>query len=100
MMPVEREDDMTSSQVSTAGHGQDSKAVIIGVTLMGIGGAFIAAGLALSGVAVISAMRRWVDEMDQSPSELAKHTWAQAKAATSAGAKAWSDEQAKALQNA
>jgi hypothetical protein len=92
MMPVEREDDMTSSQVSTAGPGPDSKAVIIGVTLMGIGGAFIAAGLALSGVAMVTGLRRWIDEMDQPPSALAKQTWAQAKAATAAGAKAWQDE--------
>jgi hypothetical protein len=41
--------------------------------------------------AIISAARRRVNQLEQPPSELAKRTWQQARAATTAGAKPWRD---------
>jgi hypothetical protein len=37
----------------------------------------------------VSAVRQRVNQLEQPPSELAKRTWQQARAATTAGAKAW-----------
>ena len=63
--------------------------LMTGGALMGIGALFGVAGLVLSGSALIRAVRQWVQEMDMPPSEVARAKWAQAKAATTAGASAW-----------
>jgi hypothetical protein len=47
------------------------------------------AGLIVGGSHLVSATRKWVQEMEVPPSDLAKAKWAQAKAAASAGASAW-----------
>ena len=57
--------------------------------LVGVGAVLVMAGLAVGGVHLTSATRRWVREMEVPPSELAKLKWAQAKAAALAGAAAW-----------
>ncbi len=57
--------------------------------LVGTGGLLGFVGVLLLSSAVVSATRRWVDQLDQPPSELAKLKWRQARAATAAGAKAW-----------
>ena len=49
----------------------------------------VLAGLAVGGGHLLSATRRWVNEMEVPPSELARIKWTQAKAAMSAGAQAW-----------
>jgi hypothetical protein len=43
----------------------------------------------LVGSAIMSAARQRVNQLEQPPSELAKRRWQQARAATTAGAKAW-----------
>ena len=54
------------------------------------GGCIIAlAGLALGSGHMAVATRRWVNEMEVPPSELARIKWTQARAAMSAGAQAW-----------
>jgi hypothetical protein len=60
-----------------------------GGVLIGIGGLLGFAGMVLVSSAIISAARQRVNQLEQPPSELAKRTWQQARAATTAGAKAW-----------
>jgi hypothetical protein len=60
-----------------------------GGVLIGIGGLLGFTGMLLVSSAIVSAARRRVNQLEQPPSELAKRTWQQARAATTAGAKAW-----------
>jgi hypothetical protein len=60
-----------------------------GGVLIGLGGLLGFAGMLLVSSAIVSAARRRVNQLEQPPSELAKRTWQQARAATTAGAKAW-----------
>ena len=60
-----------------------------GGVLIGIGGLLGFTGMLLVGSAIVSAARQRVNQLEQPPSELAKRTWQQARAATTAGAKAW-----------
>ncbi len=69
----------------------DSRHIIIGGTLFGIGVGACIAGIAISGSAFLSAVQSWVGAMERPPSELARGTWAQAKAAAAAGRQAWTD---------
>jgi hypothetical protein len=63
--------------------------LIIGGVLVGIGAMLVMAGIAVGGAHVFAATRRWVNEMETPPSEIARQKWAQAKAAATAGASAW-----------
>ena len=47
------------------------------------------AGLAIGGAHLVTATRRWINEMEVPPSEQARLKWAQARAAYTAGASAW-----------
>ena len=60
-----------------------------GGVLFGIGGLLGFTGMLLVSSAIVSAARRRVNQLEQPPSELAKRKWQQARAATTAGAKAW-----------
>ena len=60
-----------------------------GGVLIGIGGLLGFTGMLLVGSAIVSAARQRVNQLEQPPSELAKRTWQQARAATIAGAQAW-----------
>ncbi len=57
--------------------------------MVGIGGLLGFAGIALVGSALVSATQRWVQQLELPPSEIAKLKWQQARAATTAGARAW-----------
>ncbi len=63
--------------------------LVTGGSLVAAGALIALAGLAVSGLHVVSATRRWVGEMEVPPSELAKIRWTQARSAASAGAAAW-----------
>ena len=63
--------------------------LVTGGSLVAAGALIALAGLAVSGLHVVSATRRWVGEMEVPPSELAKIKWTQARSAASAGAAAW-----------
>jgi len=63
--------------------------LIIGGVLVGVGAMLVVAGLAVGSAHVFAATRRWINEMETPPSELARQKWAQAKAAASAGTAAW-----------
>jgi hypothetical protein len=60
-----------------------------GGVLIGIGGLLGFTGMLLASAAIVSAARQRVNQLEQPPSELAKRTWQQARAAATAGAKAW-----------
>ena len=63
--------------------------LIVGGVLVGIGAMFVMAGIAVGSTHVLAATRRWVNEMETPPSELARQKWAQARAAAAAGSAAW-----------
>jgi hypothetical protein len=77
-----------------------ARPLISGAVLIGIGGMMALAGLIVGGSHVISATRRWVQETDMTPGELARAKWAQARAATTAGANAWRTAPADAQAHA
>ncbi len=63
--------------------------LIVGGVLIGIGAAFAVAGFAVAGSHVALATRRWAQDLDVPPNELAKLKWEQARAAAAAGASSW-----------
>jgi hypothetical protein len=63
--------------------------LITGGALIGAGALIALAGMVVGGTHVVAATRRWVQEMEVPPSELAKIKWAQARTAAAAGAAAW-----------
>ena len=71
---------MTDTQSSTSGLQLRSGPLITGAALIGGGVMLALAGLAVGGAHLLAATRRWVDEMEVPPSELARLKWAQAKA--------------------
>jgi hypothetical protein len=60
-----------------------------GVALFGAGGLLCAAGATLGLAAVVGATRRWVGELEEPPTQMARRRWTQAKTATMAGVDAW-----------
>ena len=69
----------------------DSRSIIIGGTLFGLGVGACIAGAAVSGSAMLSAVHNWIGNMERPPAELARGTWTQAKAAATAAQQAWTD---------
>jgi hypothetical protein len=67
----------------------DKRMVTAGGALVVAGGLLGFAGMAIAGTALLVAARRWVQQMEVSPRELAALRWQQAKQATMAGAQAW-----------
>ena len=78
-----------TDQASQGGIRLDRRLVMGGGVLIGTGGLLGFTGALLLSSAVVSATRRWVNQLDQPPSELAKLKWRQARAATTAGAYTW-----------
>lgn len=68
-----------------------------GAILVGVGAVIGLIGLAVSGGHVIAATRRWIDELETPPSELARQRWDQGKAAVAAGASAWQNHPKRTL---
>ncbi|HEY1467340.1 MAG TPA: hypothetical protein VGF11_09800 [Acidimicrobiales bacterium] len=68
----------------------DSKLLRLGAVLAGVGGAVWLAGITVGGLALGSAARQWVQQLDHPPRELARIKLRQAMAAGAAGADAWS----------
>ena len=63
--------------------------IVIGAALIGAGALIGICGMIVGGTALASATSKWVRELEVPPTEVAKHKWHQAKAATTAGATAW-----------
>jgi hypothetical protein len=68
-----------------------NRVLVAGGVLAGVGGLLGCAGALLVSSALVSASRRWVQQLDPPPGTMAKRTWQQARAATTAGARAWRD---------
>ena len=73
--------------------------IAAGGVLIGIGGLLGLTGMLLVGSAIVSAARQRVNQLEQPPSELAKRTWQQARAASAAGAKAWRNRPAATVSS-
>ena len=78
-----------TDQASQGGIRLNRRLVVGGGVLLGTGGLLAFTGVLLLSSAVVAATRQWVNQLEQPPSELAKLKWRQARAATTAGAKAW-----------
>jgi hypothetical protein len=77
---------------SSQGDIQLNRSLLVGGgVLIALGGLLGFTGMALVGSALISATRRWINRLEQPPSEIARRKWQQTKAAASAGAAAWRD---------
>jgi hypothetical protein len=63
--------------------------LITSAAMIGVGTLIALAGLAVGGGHLVTATRRWINEMEVPPSEQARLKWAQARAAYAAGASAW-----------
>jgi hypothetical protein len=78
-----------SDHASPEGMQVNRSLLVGGGVLVGIGGLLGFTGMVLVGSALLSATRQWVQQLEQPPSEMARHTWQQAKVAAAAGAQAW-----------
>jgi len=67
----------------------NTRQIVGGSILIGIGGVLALAGAAMAGTALVAAYRDQVQQMDVPPSEIARQNWSRVKAATSAGVGAW-----------
>lgn len=77
------------AQRSSSGPQFRSGPMITGGALVAAGGLIALAGIAVGGAHLLAATRRWVNEMEVPPSELAKIKWSQARSAAAAGTAAW-----------
>jgi hypothetical protein len=80
---------MSNGENSGSGPQYRAAPLIISAAMVGTGTVIVLAGLAVGGAHLLTATRRWVNEMEVPPSELARIKWTQARAAMSAGAQAW-----------
>ena len=87
---------MTSNAAAKASSGQpdaafrlNTRPLLVGGALMGLGGLLGLAGVVVSGSALAMALREWSAKQEVPPSEMARHHWERAKKATAAGATAW-----------
>jgi hypothetical protein len=78
-----------TTQTSTPAFQFNNTQIVVGAVLLCAGGLIGMTGLIIGGGALVSATRHWLDELEESPSEVVRHKWHQTKAATNAGAEAW-----------
>jgi len=78
-----------SYKVSSSAPQVHSGPLVTGAALVAAGGLLALAGMVIGGGHLVTALRRWVKDMDVPPSELAKLKLAQARAAAAAGADVW-----------
>ena len=78
-----------SDQESQGGVQVNQGLVVGGAVLIGLGGVLGFAGMMMLSTAVVSATRRWLQQLEHPPTETAKLRLQQLRAATSAGAEAW-----------
>ena len=79
----------TNTQKPRSGLQFNTPILITAGALVGFGSVLGMTGLALGMGELVAVTRRWMRYKDVTPSELARQKWAQAKAATTAGAGAW-----------
>jgi hypothetical protein len=67
----------------------NTRLLLSGAALTGIGGSIAALGLGLASAAIVGAGRRWQQRTEMTPAQLAKHAFSAAQIATNAGYGAW-----------
>jgi hypothetical protein len=60
-----------------------------GAVLALVGSMLVGIGMLLGGMAVLSAARQWIQQLETPPTETARSVFRQLQSAASAGAKAW-----------
>ena len=80
---------MTDSRNPEPAFRVNSRPLIVGGVLMGLGGVLGLAGVVISGSCLAAAVRDWANRQEVPPTALARHHWERAKASASAGASAW-----------
>jgi hypothetical protein len=80
---------MTNSREPERAFRLNTRPLIVGGVLIGLGGVLGLAGMVVSGASLASAARDWANRQEVPPTELSRHHWARAKAATAAGASTW-----------
>jgi len=80
---------MDTSQETPVGFSPDSRSLILGAVLIGVGSAIGLTGLGICSASVVSATRQWISEMEVPPQQIARQKWNLARAAALAGADAW-----------
>ena len=63
-----------------------------GVILMGVGGVLWLTGAAVAAFTLAKAAKKWIDQLDESPADIARRRMHQMKVAASAGSKAWREQ--------
>jgi hypothetical protein len=84
-----KDDAMSDGENRSSGPQFQAAPLIISAVMVGGGTMIVLSGLAVGGGHLLSTTRRWINEMEVPPSELARMKWTQARAAMSAGAQAW-----------
>jgi membrane protein implicated in regulation of membrane protease activity len=84
-----------NGQASQNGVQVNQGLVMGGAVLLGLGGLLGFAGVMLLSSAVVSATRRWLQQLERPPREIARLRMQQMRAATSAGAEAWRGSSSK-----
>jgi hypothetical protein len=79
----------TTSALQLENFQVSTRPLAFGAAMIGAGALVGFAGLVISGSVVLVATKRWIDQLETPPAELARQKWAQARAATTAGASAW-----------
>ncbi len=80
---------MTNSSNPERAFRLNGRPLIVGGVLIGLGGVLGLAGLVVSGSCLAAAVRDWANRQEVPPTELARHHWHRARAATAAGTTAW-----------
>ena len=75
----------------------DARLLKRGVIVACIGAVTWMIGAVLSATALGRAAKKWVDQLEESPSEIARRRLHQAKVAAVAGSNAWREEQQRSV---
>jgi membrane protein implicated in regulation of membrane protease activity len=78
-----------ADQASEDGTQGNRGLLVAGSALVGFGVFVAFSGVVILSGAAVSATRRWVNQLERPPSELARLRWQQTRAAARAGAEAW-----------
>jgi hypothetical protein len=83
---------MMSSSISRPAFEVNRSLMSSGVVLLCVGFFMWLIGAALSATALGQAAMKWIDQLEESPSEMARRRAHQFKEAVSAGGKAWKEQ--------
>jgi hypothetical protein len=70
----------------------DAKVLRAGVVMLCVGGLVWLTGAAMSATALGQAAKKWIAQLEESPTEVAQRRLHQLRVAASAGSKAWREQ--------